>query len=660
MKRLLAAAIFSFISISAWPQAVYNGPTHITIIPAGAPSSPSELIVTQGGGPTVCNVNSGTGCLTNTAILIWPAVTGATYYNVQRNGVALGSGTCSGNITALTCTDSTATNLNRVTTYGDETTWTYTIQACNTNGCSTTLTYGAHWLYHGQAYNSCANYSGGGFGQYEGTTPVASFTSGSNIMTVTTLGSWTIFAGSSVQDASGAVPSSTGNSAIGNPYILPYGTSGTTGTGGLGTYALSANATKNATGDVIESQPGQYSQNGMEACPGTAVTESGHTYSMLFNWPLSGAYVQQYTASPGSVSYDMNVGDTNYSRVDVNTPSFSHGLRYTIHSRPGANGSQTGDIYSSRLVQVFSTTGTSSYCTGMAINTWFTCLIPNSVLGIGTGSFTGYVQANWHGHLTNTSSSQPILANGTITSGSPTLVVTSTPSAQLIVGTYVTGANIPANTILTTVPTGGLTGTYTMSNNATATVGTPESLSFPATAILASTSDGSYTNIAVGDYMMVHNPSGWQCFSPTSTPSSATGSFTITTCPSGGAYANTSSVETTDAQVCASASITSPGPDNAGLIQGNGEPDATYFGGGIVGYNDSPGTNPDGTGTCTGTGNGHWGLFNGNGTTISSAGSSGSQLTWTSKRTSLYKPEFLQNGGSGYLTYYIDMIGWQH
>ena len=174
------------------------------------------------------------------------------------------------------------------------------------------------------------------------------------------------------------------------------------------------------------------------------------------------------------------------------------------------------------------------------------------------------------------------------------------------------------------------------------------------------TTDGSYANIAIGDYIMVHNSSGWQCVSPTSVPTSSTGTFNIGACPSGNAYANASAVEATDAQVCASASITSPGPDNAGLIQGNSEPDATYFGGGIVGYNGSPGANPDGTGTCTGTGNGHWGLFNGNGTTITSQGSSGSQITWTSRRTSLYKPEFLQNGGTGYVTNFIDMVGWTH
>lgn len=557
----------------------------------GAPAAPSELIATQGGGPSVCSVNGGAGCLTNTAILTWPASSGANHYVILRNGSALGSGGCSGNLTGLTCTDATATNLNRVNTYGDETTYSYQVEACNSSGCSTG-TYDGWWLYHGQAYNSCANYSGGGYGTYEGTTPVINTTSGSNIITVTNVGSYTIAPYNPIQDQSGQVtggqgviPLSTGNSALGNPYFLPFGTSGTTGTGGNGTYALSANATGTTTGDVISAEPGQYSQNGMESCPVTGTTELGHTYAMTFNWPPSGAYVQQYTASPGSVSYDLNAGDTNYSRIDVYTSSLSHGLTYTIHSRPGANGSGTGDIYSSRLVQIFSTSGTSSYCSGIATNTWFTCLVPNTVLGIGTGQFTGYVQANWHGTLTN---------NGTV-------------------------------------------------------------------ATLVSTLDGNYANIASGDYIMVHESGGWQCIAATSTASGPTGTFTYTTCPSGSAYTTATAIEATDAQVCASAATTSPGPDNAGLIQGNGEPDATYFGGGIVGYTQSPGTNPNGVGTCTGTGNGHWGLFNGNATAIVSAGSSGSQLTnWVSRRTSLYKPEFQQIGGSGYQTYFVDMIGWTH
>ena len=554
-----------------------------TITGSSGPEAPSELIATQGGGPSVCNVNSGSGCLTNTAILSWPASTGATYYSITRNGTALGSGGCSGNQTTLTCTDATATNLNRVNTYGDETTYAYAIEACNASGCSAATT-GAHWLYHGQAYNSCANYSGGGFGQYEGTTPVASFVSGSNIMTVTTLGAWTIFQGSSVQDASGAVPTSTGNSALGNPYILAYGTQSTTGTGGLGTYALSANATKTATADVIESSPGQYSQNGMEACPVTGTTELGHSYAMAFNWSPSGDYVQQYVASPGAVSYDMNIGDTTYSRIDVYTSSLSHGLNYTIHSRPGANASGTGDIYSSRFVELYNQSGASVYGTPV-VNSWFTLLVPNTVLGLGTGQFTGYVTANWHGNLT--------------LSGS--------------------------------------------------------------TATLVSTADGSYANIANGDYVMVHGSGGWTCILATSTASGPTGTFSISGgCASGIGSPGGTNIEAYDAQVCASSATTSPGPDNAGLIQGNSEPDATYFGGGIIGFGKAYGANPNGVGTCTGTGNGHWGLFNGNSAAILTKGSSGSPLTnWVSRRTSIYKPEFQQEGGSGYQTNFVDMIGWQ-
>ena len=105
----------------------------------------------------------------------------------------------------------------------------------------------------------------------------------------------------------------------------------------------------------------------------------------------------------------MNIGDATYSRIDVCTASLSHGMTYTIHSRPGANGAGTGDIYSSRLVSVFNQSGVSSYCTPVT-NAWFTCLIPNTVLGLGTGQWTGYVQANWHGTLTNDGTVATLLA----------------------------------------------------------------------------------------------------------------------------------------------------------------------------------------------------------------------------------------------------------
>ena len=285
----------------------------VVVVPSGgggAPSAPTEVIATQGGGPTVCSVNGGSGCSTNTAIFSWPSVSGATYYVVYRNGSTLGSGGCSGNISALTCTDGTATNLNRVNTYGDETTYAYQVEACNGSGCSTG-TYGAWWLYHGQAYNSGANYSGGGYGGYAATKPIVNVSSGSNIITVTDVGSYTIQPYNSIADQSSnggggqnLIPFSTGNSALGNPYILPFGTSGTSGTGANGTYAISVNATGNYTGDVIFASPGQYSQEGSESLPVTSGDpcggpELGHTYEMAVPWAPSGQYIQEYVASPG-------------------------------------------------------------------------------------------------------------------------------------------------------------------------------------------------------------------------------------------------------------------------------------------------------------------------------------------------------------------------
>lgn len=72
----------------------------------------------------------------------------------------------------------------------------------------------------------------------------------------------------------------------------------------------------------------------------------------------------------------------------------------------------------------------------------------------------------------------PFVGLGTLTSGSPNLVITSATSGYLAPGDIVTGTDIPAGTYIDHQASGtpGGAGTYVMTANATATVSTPEAI----------------------------------------------------------------------------------------------------------------------------------------------------------------------------------------
>ncbi len=560
MKYLIAPLLFLLIVTYAWPQVTVTKPTHITINSSGSgPPAPTNVQVFQGGSSCTNNYES-PGCVTNVQMLTWTASSGATTYTILRNGSTLATG-----VACCTYTDSKATNSNKVTSYGVETAYTYQVEAVNGSGTSAG-TYAASYLFAQKANNSCLNFSAPGFSGYQSTAVQISTTNGRNIITVTST-SDTVYPYESLKDAKGAVPLSNDTGGLGNPYIYPYGSNSTTGTGGTGTYYLSSPAIASVTGDGIWSI--------VEACVATQTVESGHTYSMSVYEGGATAYVQQYTARPESPAFDLNVGGMNNFVIDMYLTSGTQTYAFAIHSRPGGNGANTGDIYSTRYITLVNHL-TSSYGTP-ALNQWFTLTVPLNTLGIGTGVWTGYVVSNWQG-------------TGQVTSGA-----------------------------------GGTSGTFAVQ----------------------STTAGSTANIASGDYIgAIVSGAGIGCMKATGPISGS--NVPIANCPGLNIPGVTSGSSAYDAQAYVNSVSSGTGPDNAAILQGNSEPDATYFLGQAPGFGGSPNQ----------TGTGHWGLFNGNGSTIVSAGSSGSPLSnWGVNRTSLYKPEIFLTGPS--LTF-VDNYGFTH
>lgn len=579
LGKILATLALFFAALALGQQVVVDSSGRVIIIgghaqvtgTGGGPADPTNVQVDQGGAS--CTNSFSSGCVSNTSILSWTASGGATSYNVVRNGSTIATG-----VTCCTYTDDTATGTNLVVYYdggtnGTELPYTYQVQAVGSGGTSTGA-YAAAYIYFNGCNNSCGNYSGGG---YNGTT--ASFTSGDQLFSVT---AGTIYAYQGMGDSLNAIPKGAVNNGTGNPYTLAFGSicngTTTTGSGGVGNYCLSAAATASQTGDTINGSAGPVGTgNSIEAGPATEHTENGHTYAMSAYF-AGGGYIQQFAASPGAPDYDLNVGGFNNAVFDFYPLTLpGAGWVYAIHSRPGANASGTGDIYSTRALPISAT-----YCSPWTANTWNHCSWPLSALGLGIGQFTGNVTANWQGTLT--------------VSGTTATVVTTTA--------------------------------------------------------------GSSANIASGDYIGTYvSGAGWGCEQATSGVTGST--FSVTGCPSGGPY-NVTAASAFDDQLCASAYTTQPGPDNGGLLQGHGEPMGTY----ILGQNPGSGSgssNPTGVGSCTGTGLGHWALFNGNGSTIVTAGSSGSPFTdWVFNRISVYKPAITDDEGSGNVTMWIDQDGYTH
>jgi hypothetical protein len=575
MKNLSKVLIgfLAFVLLEA-PTTVTK-PTHITVNPASV--VPTNVIVDQGG--AACTNNFSAGCVTNTQTLFWTAASGASSYTISRNGSTLATG-----VTCCTFVDNTATNSNIVNTYGDETTYAYTVAAV-ISGVTGTGIGASSYMYTNGANQSCGNFSGGGFGGFQSTAVQMTYNTANGHVATITVNSGSVFPYQGFTDQSGVIPSSSLNNGTGNMYILPYGTNGTTGTGtGTGTYWLSALPTGNATSDNIWADPSPTVGGGagLEACPVTTDTVltafPGHTFMLGAYYTNGGGFMQQFTGQPQSPQFDMNASAMNNFVVDFFPTDALHTFFFTVHSRPGGQSPNTGDIFSTRGVS-FATAGTSAFTSDGLIhaNAWNHITVPMATLGLGRGAFTGYVTANWHGTAT--------VSGGTLT--------------------------------------------------------------------IVSTIDGSPSNIVAGDYISVLiSNQGWQCGQATGPASGST--VPVTNCPEGSLSNQATAMPAYDAQLCASALITSPGPDNAAALLGNSEPSGTFIDGQQAGFGS---VNPTGVGSCTGTGPGHWGLFNGNGSTITSQGSSGSQISWSNSRVSVYKPEILGRGPSSNIAVAFDNYG---
>jgi hypothetical protein len=155
----------------------------------------------------------------------------------------------------------------------------------------------------------------------------ANITLGSNIMTVTAIGAPggscydKLLVGMVLTDAS------TSSNLPANVYILPFGTQGTTGTGGVGTYALSANAAATATGDTVTGLwtpvAAPIAANGTTGWPTTPVGSAGTI--QIFNPQMMLARAVSITSTTSQVSgatFTVQGFDVfNYPMVEVITTS---------------------------------------------------------------------------------------------------------------------------------------------------------------------------------------------------------------------------------------------------------------------------------------------------------------------------------------------------
>jgi hypothetical protein len=132
-------------------------------------------------------------------------------------------------------------------------------------------------------------------------------------------------------------------------------------------------------------------------------------------------YIQQFAASPMAPGADANWGGYTYHRIDLQLTTNTYNLYDEIHSRPGAGASYTADLFSNRDVYILNGT-TSSYGTGCGIGVWCTLKIPLSLLGIGSGTWSGYVDPHWQG---TASVSGTTLTIQTTTSGNAANITTN-------------------------------------------------------------------------------------------------------------------------------------------------------------------------------------------------------------------------------------------
>jgi large repetitive protein len=420
----------------------------------GGPPAPTNVVLTQGGG---------TSTVTDEQSLTWDAVSGATSYTVYRNSVALAACTA---ITALVCNDTTATNSNTLPSTnsaaaftGPETNYAYYVRATNGSGNSPAA-YPKAFIFsgiNGGPQNQGAQYSGGG-----GVNFTANVTSGSNIITVTATPAYPLAPGAPLADYTTGNAIGGGWSSSAPPQtLLAYGTDGTSGTGGAGTYAMAFNATGNSTGDTITwgagnvSNPGGFSVTNLVENPwDESHPQAGATFDLGAGYSTGGGYMQQFVHPTMSNWWDFNSSAFNYFTVDVYLIQATQTPNFWIYSRPGAGASAplSYDYNSVYLVNPFTcngTTCTSAYKAGGAgsvpLNTWTTLKIPLTALGYGAGTVTGCMSNTWVGTgtitpgssdvtftLTSTISGTPPTTGQTIYgfNGGPLTLVTSTGTNQ--------------------------------------------------------------------------------------------------------------------------------------------------------------------------------------------------------------------------------------
>jgi hypothetical protein len=100
-------------------------------------------------------------------------------------------------------------------------------------------------------------------------------TNGTNIINVTTIGGGWISAGDTIIGTN--IPAAT--------TVQPYGTGGTTGTGGIGTYSLSASATGSASGTIMQAQTNVLN---VTAPPSFGTITANGTWSLDLYFPTNG------------------------------------------------------------------------------------------------------------------------------------------------------------------------------------------------------------------------------------------------------------------------------------------------------------------------------------------------------------------------------------
>jgi hypothetical protein len=546
--------------------------------PSDSPAAPANVLLTQGPSPS-----------TSTQSLTWTASSGATSYNIYRNGSPYATG-----VACCSFRDTAATASNFINTWAVENIYSYTVSAVNGGGESPQAQPRVYWYKNGIDlaninYGVCGNaYSfpdptasfnattvaGSKIITISQTSPTASFTgsvSGTSLtvsgvtgtilpgqylngpkvplQTIIVSGSgsnWTLkrSVGTIEPEAmtsgseifilpytmfSGRMGPNGNNAPIGGGFsvsnygatIQPYGTSGTTGAGTTGTYAL------NSTAKNTVSTP-TAAATWITNCVDNTNPEPPATFDLAL---ASEGGVTWFSNPPLAPQYDLNIGAFTYLTMDVYLFDANESANYTLLTRPGGTSPNAGDIFSNITLTLFN--GTSSAYGTPTIGGWATLKVPLSALGVGTARFSGYNTVKWEG-------------KGTATGGT-----------------------------------------------------------FTATSTVA----GGTSNIQVGDIMMAQGYDyAWQVVSGSGTTWTVQGA-----CNEGPPNISTATMMY-DVPVTLTTSIIGP-LDNASFVSGAGIPNGTML---------------CGSGTS-------WWMANGVGSTIPQVGSSGSPVPFNTQRISFYK-----------------------